>query len=98
VKTTVMVVLSLLLAGFVSPVLGLERFEIVTTQELKEMLKERTAGRQNFVLVNTLDTLIYEHHFIPGSINIPWSRIEELADRLGPDRNRLVITYCMGYR
>lgn len=84
--------------GVIFPAFGMERFEIITTQELQQMLKEREAGHQDFVLVNTLDALIYEHHSIPGSVNIPWSRVSEMADRLGPDRNRLIITYCMGYR
>jgi 3-mercaptopyruvate sulfurtransferase SseA len=90
--------LLLVLTGLVSSAHGLERFEIITTQELQQMLTERAAGNQDFVLVNTLDSLIYEHQSIPGSINIPWSRAAGLADRLGSDRNRLVVTYCMGYR
>ena len=87
-----------ILAGLLSPAAGMERFEIMTTQELQQLLAEREAGKLDFILVNTLDALIYGHHSIPGSINIPWSRVSDLADRLGSDRERLIITYCMGYR
>lgn len=86
------------LTGLVSPALGLERFEIITTQALQEMMTEREAGKRDFILVNTLDALIHEHHAIPGSVNIPWSRVTEMKDRLGSDRSRLIVTYCMGYR
>lgn len=92
------IALSLLLTCLASPAQGLERFEIITTQELQQMLHERESGDRDFVLVNTLDTLIYEHHSIPGSVNIPWSRVTEMKGLLGTDQNRLIITYCMGYR
>jgi 3-mercaptopyruvate sulfurtransferase SseA len=78
----------------ISPVYALERFDIVTTEEMKQMLKEREEGKIDFLLVNTLDQIIYENFSIPGSINIPWVRTHELAhSRLGDDKNKLVITY-----
>ena len=86
----------LIILGIVSlttPAAGLERFDIVTTQELKTMLAEREAGNLDFLLVNTLDALIFEHHAIPGSVNVPWSRAADMADRLGPDLERLIVTY-----
>lgn len=94
----IVIAISIVLTGLASTAHGLERFEIITTQELQQILTEREAGHLDFVLVNTLDTLIYEHHSIPGSINIPWSRVAEMRDRLGPKQDRLIITYCMGYR
>ena len=97
-KTILKLALLLALATPVAPARGLERFEIITTRQLQQMMAERTAGKRDFVLVNTLDALIHAHHAIPGSINIPWSRVAELHARLGTDRTRLIITYCMGYR
>lgn len=62
-------------------------------------MTERSRGEVDFQLINTLDTIIYEHHFIPGSINIPWQRVREIGkERLGADHEKLIITYCMGYR
>jgi 3-mercaptopyruvate sulfurtransferase SseA len=66
---------------------------LVTTQELEQMLAQRQRGEIDFVLVNSLDEIIYRHHSIPGSVNVPWSRVDELAGRLGTDKNRLIITY-----
>ena len=76
-----------------SPVSSLERFEIITTEQLESLLAERRAGDVDFILVNALDEIIYRHHAIPGSINVPWSRVDETADRLGGDKDRLIITY-----
>ena len=84
----------LLFCCFAPPAVAMERFDIVTTQELAQMLAERDAGSRDFCLVITLDTMIYEHQSIPGSVNVPWSRVKELgAERLGPDRDRLIVTY-----
>lgn len=71
----------------------MERFELITTLELEQMLAQRQRGEIDFVLVNSLDEIIYRHNSIPGSINVPWSRVNELAGRLGTDKNRLIITY-----
>ena len=74
--------------------MAMERFDIVTTQQLSQLLIERSEGKMDFCLVNSLDTLIYDHHAIPGSVNIPWSRVGELAqERLGPNHDRLIISY-----
>lgn len=77
---------------------AMERFDIVTTQELQQMLAARQKGAIDFLLVNTLDEIIFRDVAIPGSINVPWCRIDKTADRLGADHDKLIITYCMGYR
>lgn len=77
---------------------ALERFEIITSEELRDLLGRREKGKIDFVLVNALDQLIADHHSIPGSINIPWSEFASNSSRLGPNKDRLVISYCMGYR
>ena len=91
-KNRVAALVLMLLSISVSSV-ALERFDIVTTQELERLLAQRQAGETDFVLVNALDEMIYRHTSIPGSINLPWSRMDQLVHRLGPDRNKLIITY-----
>ena len=88
---SVVFITALLVAAFQAS--ALERFEIVTTSELKQMLDLRQAGQMDFLLVNVLDELIYNHTSIPGSINIPWSRVGENVDNLGPDKKKLIIVY-----
>jgi len=77
---------------------AMERFDIVTTSQMKQMLDDRAARKTDFIIVNTLDEIIFKHSSIPGSINIPWSRVTELGHRLGKDKDKLIILYCMGYR
>jgi len=78
---------------FSGPAKALERFDIVSTRQLKEMLRLREAGAVDFILVNSLDELIYRDAHIPGSINIPLARVDELIGRLGSDHNKLIIPY-----
>lgn len=73
--------------------MALERFDIVTTEQLQDMLDQRQAGALDFVLVNALDEIIYRHAAIPGSVNVPWSRVAETGHRLGKDKQRLIVTY-----
>lgn len=77
---------------------AMERFDLVTTEELVQMLAARERGEREFLLVNTLDEILYRNKSIPGSISVPWSRVTTLHPRLGEDKNRLIVTYCMGYR
>ena len=76
----------------------MERFGIVTTEELSDLLKAREGGKIDFLLVNTLDEILFLDQSIPGSISVPWSRIDDVHQRLGSDKDKLIITYCMGYR
>ena len=97
-RSKILVAVVLFLLSLVNTGYTMERFEIISTHQLQQMLKERSEGKLDFVLVNSLDVLIYENLSIPGSVNIPWSRVSELADRLGNDKDKLIVTYCMGYR
>ena len=72
---------------------AMNRFELITTQELEQMLAQRQRGEIDFVLVNALDEIIYRNNAIPGSVNVPWSRVNELIGRLGTDRDKLIVTY-----
>ena len=72
---------------------AMERFELITTLELEHMLAQRQQGEIDFTLVNSLDEIIYRHNSIPGSVNVPWSRVDELAGRLGTDKSKLIIIY-----
>jgi hypothetical protein len=89
--------LLLLLAGIHSAG-AMERFDLVTTEELQQMLAARDKGEIDFLLVCTLDEIIYRDVAIPGSISVPWSRVDETIHLLGEDHGKLVVTYCMGYR
>ena len=72
---------------------GLERFDIITTSEMKQMLDDRANGKIDFLLVNGLDRMIYNHSAIPGSINIPLASFEQQKEKLGEDMNQLIVPY-----
>lgn len=71
-----------------------ERFDIVTTEQLKEMLDAReNHTSKDFLLVNTLDEIIYRNEHIPGSVNLPWSKIAEYKSVLGDNKDQQIIFY-----
>ncbi len=72
---------------------ALERFELITTQQMQQLLVERQEGKVDFILINALDEIAFRDAHIAGSINIPLSRFGELSSRLGQDRNKLIIPY-----
>ena len=76
----------------------MDRFDIITTQQLKQMLDDRRLNKTDFILVNSLDEIIFRNSSIPGSINLPWSRVKESASILGEDKDKLIVTYWVGYR
>ena len=86
----------LLLAHFLAlpfNVYGLERFEIITTAEMVQLLQEREKGEVDFLLVNALDLMIYNDSSIAGSIHIPLGKFKENAHKLGNDTGKLIIPY-----
>ena len=92
------VTIILLLLLFPATATALERFEIITTAELEQLLKDRETGKADFILVNSLDRIIFRHAAIPGSVNIPNGHLKQHANKLGSDTSKLIIPYCMGYR
>jgi len=89
--------LMLLLTGIHCAV-AMERFDLITTDELEQMLKARQKGEIDFLLVNVLNEIVFRNVAIPGSINIPWNLIDEKVHLLGDDLDKLIVTHCMGYR
>lgn len=82
---------------FVSSVGAMERFDIVTTDQLEKLLKDREAGQVDFLLVNTLDEIIFRDAAIPGSINLPLPQVDQKISRLGPDRAICEVEKCLPY-
>jgi hypothetical protein len=64
----------------------------IQTEELEAMI----ASGQAFVLINVLPKIIYDSMHLPGSINYPIGKLEQLAD-LPFQKNIPLVFYCMGY-
>ena len=61
----------------------------ISTKDLKAKLDRKQA-----IVVETLAPERYHEAHIPGALNIPPERINELAPQLLPDKNADIITYC----
>jgi rhodanese-related sulfurtransferase len=61
----------------------------ISTKDLKSKL-----DRKQVTLVETLAPERYREAHIPGALNIPPDRIEELAPQLLPNKDTEIITYC----
>jgi rhodanese-related sulfurtransferase len=51
-------------------------------------------SQADLVLVDALPPLSYAVSHLPGAINIPPERVDDLAGRRIPDRNTAVVVYC----
>ena len=56
-------------------------------------LKAKLAAKETTV-VETLAPERYREAHIPGALNIPPDRINELAPQLLPNKNANIVTYC----
>jgi len=57
-------------------------------------LKEKIDRGDNFVLVESLAPVAYEHAHLPGAINMPPDQIKQLAAKLLPDKSADIVVYC----
>ena len=64
--------------------------ETVSREELKGKMDRGEA----FTLVETLQTVAYQHEHLPGALNLPPDRVRELAPDLLPDKSAEIIVYC----
>ena len=64
--------------------------DTITLTELREKLD---AGDE-LTLVEALGPMYFDDAHLPGAINIPHDRIDELAPELLPDKAGQVVVYC----
>lgn len=60
-------------------------------------LWRRIENGDELVIVDALSPLSFAHSRLPGAVNIPPERVDELASRRIPDRAAEVVVYCMSY-
>ena len=61
----------------------------ISTEDLKSKL-----DRKQVTVVETLAPERYREAHLPGALNIPPERINELAPQLLPNKDAEIITYC----
>jgi rhodanese-related sulfurtransferase len=60
----------------------------------RDALKQKIDRNDNFILVETLAKVAYEHEHLPGAINLPPDQVTTLAPQLLPDKNAEIVVYC----
>ncbi len=60
----------------------------------RDDLLSRMEGGGDFVLVDALAPLSYAAAHLPGAVNIPPDRVDELAPRRMPTVDSAVVVYC----
>jgi rhodanese-related sulfurtransferase len=60
----------------------------------RDELKSKLGRRDGVTLVDVLPEDVYRKGHLPGAVNLPMDRVNDLADKLIPDRNAEVVVYC----
>jgi rhodanese-related sulfurtransferase len=60
----------------------------------RDQLKQKIDRKDDFLLVETLPAVAYQHAHLRGAINLPPDQITELAPTLLPERNAEIVVYC----
>jgi rhodanese-related sulfurtransferase len=60
----------------------------------RDNLKGKIDRGEDFTLVETLPAVAYHHAHLPGAINLPPDRVNELAPQLLPDKSAEIVVYC----
>ncbi len=60
----------------------------------REELKAKMEGKDDFVLVEVLDATAYLMSHLPGAINLPLARFDELVGSVLPDKSAEIVVYC----
>jgi rhodanese-related sulfurtransferase len=60
----------------------------------RDELKEKIDRGDNFVLVETLARVAYEHAHLPRALNLPPDQVKQLAAKLLPDKDAEIVVYC----
>ena len=60
----------------------------------RDELKQKIDRNDNFLLVETLPAIAYDHAHLPGAINLPPDSVKSLASQILPDKNAEIVVYC----
>src|SRR5690349_421864 len=66
--------------------------QAISREDLKQAL-----DRHQVVLLDARSPEEFAKSHLPGAINVPAGRASELAPQLLPDKNALIVTYCVNF-
>ena len=64
------------------------------TEITRDELKTKMDRGDDLTLIEALPRRYYEDAHLPGAVNVPHDRIDELAPALLPDKSREIVVYC----
>jgi rhodanese-related sulfurtransferase len=59
----------------------------------RDELKQKIDRKDDFLLVETLANVAYQHAHLPHAINLPPDQVKELAPTLLPDKSSEIVVY-----
>jgi rhodanese-related sulfurtransferase len=60
----------------------------------RDELKQKIDRKHDFMLVETLPKVAYDHAHLPGAINLPLDQVTARASDLMPNKNAEIVVYC----
>lgn len=60
----------------------------------RDELRTKLDQSNDMVVVEALGPAYFEEAHLPGALNLPHDRVDELAPRLLPDKDAQVVVYC----
>lgn len=60
----------------------------------REDLQGKINRHDKFILMETLAPEAYDHAHLPGAVNVPLDRLQELAPKLAPAKDAEIVVYC----
>ena len=67
-------------------------------QITQEKAKEIMDSDEDFIILDTREQDEYDAGHIPGAILIPYTEIENQAEKMLPDKDALILVYCRSGR
>ncbi len=65
--------------------------------DVSDVMLDRQRGQQSFVLVDVRSSQVFEECHIPGTINLPYRRINEESEGVVQlSKEKLIVVYCWG--
>src|SRR3712207_2656395 len=66
----------------------------MVTKISREELKAKLDRGEDVILVEALPPMYYEDAHLPGALNLPHDRVDELAPTLLPNKSARIVVYC----
>ena len=69
-------------------------YEQITAEEAKKIMN----SGEDYIILDTREQDEFDEGHIPGAILIPYTEIENKAEKMLPDKNKLILVYCRSGR